>query len=214
MCLLSAMFWAGYNDVKDDGWRNEVTGEILNRDEGFWPWMVSEPNGGTLENCACVVASQNYWNDYMCFETAKGFCNIQPRPRLILRGKIHSVLISFGFNQWSSFTGLPGDLERYFDNKYTMATSTFINGHYSFDGYTSTRILFDNGTQLWKLELLSDTRIHATTELIPTDYPLGKRIWDVTAPVFNGKLELNLNSCDDFDSFSCNDGACITIERR
>ena len=64
---------------------------------------------------------------------------------------------------------MPEDLERYFDNKYTMATSKFLNGHYSFDGYTSTRILFDNETHLWKLELLSDTTIHATTELIPID---------------------------------------------
>ena len=95
-----------------------------------------------------------------------------------------------------------------------MATNKFLNGHYSFDGYTSTRILFDNTTQLWRLELLSDTSIHATTELIPTDYPLGNRIWDVATPVFNGKLELNLNSCDDFNSFSCDDGACITIDER
>ena len=111
-------------------------------------------------------------------------------------------------------SGLPEDLERYFDNKYTMATNKFLNGHYSFDGYTSTRIIFDNVTQLWRLELLSDTSIHATTELIPIDYPLGNRIWDVVTPIFNGKLELNLNSCDDFNSFSCNDGACITIEER
>ena len=95
-----------------------------------------------------------------------------------------------------------------------MATSTFINGHYSFDGYTSTRIFFDNGTQLWRLELLSDSNIHATTKLIPVEYPLGTRIWNVETPEFRGKIELNLNSCDDFDSFSCNDGACINIDER
>ena len=82
-----AMFWAGYNDVKGDGWRNELTGKFLNRDDGFWPWLVSEPNGGTLENCACVVAKYNGWNDFICFEKTKGFCKIQPRLRLILRGK-------------------------------------------------------------------------------------------------------------------------------
>ena len=86
--LIIAMFWAGYNDIKNDGWRNELTGKILNRKDGFWPWLVSEPNGGTLENCACVVAMLNGWNDYMCFEKAKGFCKIPPRPRLILRGNI------------------------------------------------------------------------------------------------------------------------------
>ena len=81
------MFWAGYNDVEGDGWRNELTGKALNRDDGFWPWLVSEPNGGTLENCASVVAKYNGWNDFICFEKTKGFCKIQPRLRLILRGK-------------------------------------------------------------------------------------------------------------------------------
>ena len=99
MYLIPAMFWAGYNDIQDDGWRNELTGKVLNREDGFWPWLVSEPNGGTLENCACVVASQNGgrggWNDYMCFETTKGFCKIQPRPRLILRGKIQGTYFPF-----------------------------------------------------------------------------------------------------------------------
>ena len=95
-----------------------------------------------------------------------------------------------------------------------MATDKLINGHYSFDGYTTTRIHFDNATKLWKMELLSDPSIYATTELIPVEYPLGSHIWDVEAPAYIGGLELNLNSCDDFDSFSCNDGDCIPIEER
>ena len=112
------------------------------------------------------------------------------------------------------FTGLPNELDRYFDNKYTMATDKFLNGHYSFDGYTNSRITFDNKSQLWLLELLSKPSIYATTEMIPIDYPLGSRHWDVTTPIFKGKVVLNLNSCDDFTSFSCNDGACVSIEER
>ena len=110
--------------------------------------------------------------------------------------------------------GLPKILKDIFDNRYTMSTDRFLNGHYSFDGYTTTRIFFDNTVQLWKMELLSDQRINATTELIPVDYPLGSRRWDINTPIFKGILDLNLNSCDDFNSFSCNDGACITIEER
>ena len=48
--------------------------------------------------------------------------------------------------------------------------------------------LFDEENQLWRLELLSDPSIHATTELIPIDYPLGSRVWNVSTPVFNGNL--------------------------
>ena len=95
-----------------------------------------------------------------------------------------------------------------------MATDKFLNGHYSFDGYTSTAIFFDDETGLWRLEVLSDSDIHATTELVPVEYPLGSRVWNVTTPIFEGQLDLNLNSCDDLNSFSCRDGACIAIEER
>ena len=52
----------------------------------WWPWYAGEPNGGVLENCAVVWANREAWNDFMCFEGAQTFCNIQPRPTLILRG--------------------------------------------------------------------------------------------------------------------------------
>ena len=86
--LFTAMFWAGYNDNKDQGsFANELTGEILRKEDGFWPWLPAEPNGGTLEDCACVVAGLGGWNDYVCSEKARGFCEILPRPRFILRGE-------------------------------------------------------------------------------------------------------------------------------
>ena len=110
--------------------------------------------------------------------------------------------------------GLPENMTRFFDNKYTMATDKMINGHYSFDGYTTTRIQFDNVSKLWRMEMLSDPNIHATTEILPIEYPLGSRLWNVETPIFNGSLELNLNSCEDTASFSCKDGACINIEER
>ena len=113
-----------------------------------------------------------------------------------------------------SFSGLNKELEKVFDNKYTMATDKFLYGHYSFDGYTGSRITFDKEIQLWRLDLLSDSSIFATTEVKPVDYPIGSYVWDVETPAFKGQLNLNLNSCDDFSSFSCFDGACITIEER
>ena len=109
---------------------------------------------------------------------------------------------------------MPTELVEVFDNRYTMATDKFINGHYSFDGYTNTRIIFDPKIKLWNMELLSDGSINATTELIPMEYPLGSNIWDVVSPAFTGQLELNLNSCDDLDSFGCNDGNCVSMEER
>ena len=101
-----------------------------------------------------------------------------------------------------------------FDSVYTMDTSTLLKDHYSFDGYIQTKILYDNATNMWKMESLTHPGSYATTEVIPFDYPLGSRSWNVKTMKFNGMLVLNLNSCDDFNSFSCMDGACITIEER
>ena len=84
---LDSKFWAGWNDKINEGYfANYYTGEVLTKEGGFWPWHAGEPNGGVLENCAVVWANRKAWNDFMCFEKAHTFCNIQPRPRLILRG--------------------------------------------------------------------------------------------------------------------------------
>ena len=91
ICLILAMFWAGYTDNKVQGsFVNELTGDIL-KEDSHWPWLPAEPNGGTLEDCACVVANQNGWNDFVCSDHARGFCKILPRPRLILRGELKQL---------------------------------------------------------------------------------------------------------------------------
>ena len=64
------------------------------------------------------------------------------------------------------------------------------------------------------MELLSDPTVYGTTKITPVDYPLGSHIWKLETPNFKGDQELNLNSCDDFESYSCSDGACITIQER
>ena len=77
------MMWAGWTDMEKEGTFTDVnTGKALDYDI----WWPGEPNGGVLENCAVSWPTRGAWIDYMCFETAKGFCNIQPRPRLIMRG--------------------------------------------------------------------------------------------------------------------------------
>ena len=101
------MFWAGWNDRKDEGkFAHALTGKELKREDGYWPWYPGEPNGGVLENCAVVWVNRDAWNDYMCFEKAFGYCLIQPRPNLILRGRwiLHEIEISI-FVKVLSFKG-------------------------------------------------------------------------------------------------------------
>ena len=101
------MFWAGYNDNMNEGsYVNELNGNILKKEDGFWPWIPAEPNGETLENCVSVLAANWQdppgWTDYMCFEGLRGFCKIQPRPRLILRGR-NTLTFSFNFNLLNAY---------------------------------------------------------------------------------------------------------------
>ena len=92
----AAKFWAGWNDNKNEGkFSNYYTGKVLTKEDGFWPWYPGEPNGGTLENCAVVWANRDAWNDFMCFEKALSFCNIQPRPRLVMRGNYKNTQVYF-----------------------------------------------------------------------------------------------------------------------
>ena len=87
----SAHFWAGWNDLKEEGtFADALTEKVLRKEDGYWPWYPGEPNGGTLENCAVVQAKRDAWNDFMCFEKVYGFCQIQPRPNLILRGRFEA----------------------------------------------------------------------------------------------------------------------------
>ena len=83
-------YWAGWNDQRDEGYfRNHLTGKVLRKEDGFWPWKPGEPNGGTMENCATVYVSPagSGWEDNVCDNSdAFAFCRIQPKPRLIMRG--------------------------------------------------------------------------------------------------------------------------------
>ena len=96
-CLVS--YWSGWNDNKDEGiFANHLTGKILKEDGGFWPWGPGEPNGGVLENCAAVFPLRNNtWMDVRCEGNTwvYGFCEIQPRPRLIIRGIFYIVYNMF-----------------------------------------------------------------------------------------------------------------------
>jgi hypothetical protein len=81
------MIWAGWDDEKEEGsFANINTGEILRESNGFWPFYPGEPNGERMENCAVIWPSRDAWNDFLCAGSNFGFCQMQVRPRLRLRG--------------------------------------------------------------------------------------------------------------------------------
>ena len=95
-----------------------------------------------------------------------------------------------------------------------MSTDEFTNGQYSFHGYASSKIYYENEDKLWHLELLSNSSIYATTKASNGDYPFGTRRWQVFSGQVQGNFTFNFNGCDDHIHYNCNDGSCITADRR
>ena len=93
-----------------------------------------------------------------------------------------------------------------------MATHEIINGHYTFDGYTNTKIFYQDEAKLWRMELFEDSSIYATTE--SSDYPFGINQWKIVTPQVEGVILLSLNGCNEEKEFNCNDGVCIAIGDR
>ena len=95
-----------------------------------------------------------------------------------------------------------------------MSTENLTNEYYAFDGYATSTIFFDRQSNLWKMMLLSNNSIFATTNTTKVDYPFGTRIWQVFADTVKGNFTLNFNGCDDDEHFNCKDGSCIDIGHR
>jgi hypothetical protein len=94
-----------------------------------------------------------------------------------------------------------------------MDTSKLVKGHYAFDGYTNTRVEFNNLTNDWHMALLDDPLVNGTTK-IPNYYPIGTHVWKIVSAAFTDDVTLSLNSCDDSKHYNCYDGSCIIIHNR
>ena len=123
-------------------------------------------------------------------------------------------LVHQTFRSKLKLRGLPDGVT--FDKYYTMNTDWMINGHYTFDGFTISYIMYDSWSDVWRLELRTDPGGYfAKTEAgQEKDYPFGTRIWNITSQYYNGSVALNLNGCDDFHQYNCRDGSCIPIVER
>ena len=96
-----------------------------------------------------------------------------------------------------------------------MNTDNVMNGHYTFDGFTNTLIMYDKVSEEWRMELLAKSMTYfATTGRNDQEYPFGTKTWNISSPTFRGTTNLNLNGCNDYTQFNCGDGACISIDNR
>ena len=79
-------FLVGWTDEEEEGtFVNIDTGSKLdNSTEDYW--YPGEPNGGRLENCVVVKTTTGRMHDFPCDVEYHGFCLMDRRPRIKVRG--------------------------------------------------------------------------------------------------------------------------------
>ena len=101
-----------------------------------------------------------------------------------------------------------------FDAKYSW-TKDFVNGYYSFRGYSDTDFVMNDNKESWSLQLISNPNI--TAEVNSTDYPFGLMKWTIRNEPCYDETEretwLSINSCSQGD-FNCDNGQCIGMADR
>lgn len=92
-----------------------------------------------------------------------------------------------------------------------MYSSQLINakGIHEFNGFTDTRISQVEGTNEWKMELLSDPNTYVMTSA--TGILLGEHTFRKDG---SDSFTVNMNTCDPDSEYNCKDGTCILIEER
>jgi hypothetical protein len=87
-----------------------------------------------------------------------------------------------------------------------------MHGMHEFNGFTDTKISRMEGTNKWKMELLSDPSMYVMTRA--NDIPLGKYTFRRDVINSSSTLTVNLSTCDPDMEYNCKDGPCIFIVER
>ena len=169
-------------------------------------WHLLEPDGEKGENCLVnmmTVDNDTITNvigrDYSCGADFV-FNVLCENPRKFL-GKIYGLCKKTSFDTSYKLSKLPSN----FDEK-----KMYFSGNFGW------QIIWEEANKFWKLSKKRDNSTYATQA--DSDYPLGRKQWDVYNDKCNidGGLErifLTFSSCRD-DEFTCDNGICIPMEHR
>ena len=192
--------WLALNDENTNGeWLDYYDGKLVNFS---LPWGKGEPNGGTKENCAVFHTPSGKLLDWTCESPDPNFelacmCERTPAPYLKLRGLCpDSSIQDTLFQTMNNFT----DLQR-----------LTLVGH-------KNLIHFDRRQKIWKL---TDAEYNVTgfTKAPHNSFTLGRHNWTIRGDKgckedgADYKTELKMTGCQD-ESFTCNDGQCVSMEQR
>ena len=177
------------NDMNNEGvWTRHYDGEIVNTKDVAW--NDGEPNGIHYENCAQMeetkVADIDCATRMQC-----ALCEFKGRLVYSLLGTCEIELRNINFRAY----------------QHEM-------GEVLFRGYGEYHIKMIDGVWQW-INVLTNERI-ATMVAHKINYPMGRRLWNLTKPVCAEDVKqkiLLLTPCKS-NQYSCSDATCIPLEHR
>ena len=189
--------WLALDDAKAEGeWADFYDGRLVNFS---LPWAAAEPNGGLGENCVALQRTIGML-DYPC-NTANWphacMCERTSIPYFRLRGlcsssNIQDILFQ-PMNNLTDFTRL-----------------TLVS--------LKTLIKFDKAEQTWVLRD-EDLNVTGVSTAPHESFTLGKHNWTIRGDKGCSRggqeytIQLKMSGCVE-GTFTCNDGQCVSIEKR
>ena len=192
--LKSRQIWLPLSDREtEDVWKDHSGTTIQNY---TLPWIGGTADWKKIENCARII-DEKIWGDKRCdFPEFACVCSYKPNFHLKLRGLCPSSAIDVFYkpiNDWADFRQL------------------------KLQGLKQTSITYDEAKKIWSLKV-AQSNMSATSKASHSSYTLGKNNWTVTGDKYcnDGKeyaTELKMSGCQD-GSFTCNDGQCVSMNKR
>ena len=193
--LNTMMLWLPVHDRQTEGeWRDFYTdGAIENY---TLPWVGSKPNGGTAQNCACLLNGER-WGDYNCDNSHRAcMCTHKPSSYLQLRGLCPNSAI-----------------DRYFKPTSYLTDSSKLH----LQGLRETLITYNTEEETWVLNA-KDSNVTGASRATHASFTLGKHNWTIKGDKRCNAgepyvTELKMTGCE-MGNFTCNDGQCVSMDLR
>ncbi|XP_068215616.1 uncharacterized protein [Palaemon carinicauda] len=193
------IIWLGASDeVTENLWLDDNERHL-----NFTFWNSGQPNGGTRENQATMLGNGRWVDVNSRVYSYCGLCESEVPVMVVLKG-LCSVLPH--------------------DRRYTP------QGHRNtkpvFRGFSASRISWDDDQWIVEHSNRTDIRL-AHKPAISYEVPLGRKKWTLYTSNTDTKATLGLDGCGDQssyitltltacdeESFTCDDGSCVAMERR